>query len=165
LLAGSVDSATSDLSRSHAVVRGRHRTINVVGGKLTTYRRMAQDAVDAAIDHAGLDAGPCLTSRLPLVGAATHKRLATLGEPALRIGRYGLEATTVTEVERDDPSLAEPIAPGVPVTHAELRFSVLHEGALTASDLLDRRFRVGLVPADRSAALPAAEAAIAACSP
>ena len=56
------------------------------------------------------------------------------------------------------------IAPGVPVTHAELRFSVLHEGALTASDLLDRRFRVGLVVADRSAALSAAEAAILAGS-
>jgi glycerol-3-phosphate dehydrogenase len=162
LLAGSKDSATSDLSRSHAVVRGRHRTISVVGGKLTTYRRMAQDGVDAAIEHAGLDAGPCLTTRLPLVGAAPYSRLATLGESALRIGRYGLEATIVTEMEHDDPALAEPIAPGVPVTHAELRFSVQHEGAGTASDLLDRRFRVGLVAADRSAALPAAEAAIAA---
>ena len=160
LLAGSADSATSDLSRSHAVVRGEHRTISVVGGKLTTYRRMAQDGVDAAIEHAGLDAGPCRTATLPLVGAASRRRLSLLGEPALRVGRYGLEATMVSEMERDDPSLAEPIAPGVPVTHAELRFSVQHEGALTASDLLDRRFRVGLVAADRAAALPAAEAAI-----
>jgi glycerol-3-phosphate dehydrogenase len=161
LLAGSDSSATSDLSRSHAVVRGRHRTINVVGGKLTTYRRMAQDGVDAAIGHAGLDAGPCLTARLPLVGAAPYGRLAVLGESALRIGRYGLEATMVAEMEHNDPALAEPIAPGVPVTHAELRFAVRHEGALTAGDLLDRRFRVGLVAADRSAALAAAEAAIA----
>ena len=164
LLAGNADSATSDLSRTHAVVRGPHRTISVVGGKLTTYRRMAQDGVDAAIEYAGLNAGPCLTARLPLVGAASRGRLALLGESALRIGRYGLEASTVTEMERDDPALAELIAPGVPVTHAELRFSVLHEGALTESDLLDRRFRVGLVVADRSAALSAAEAAILACS-
>ncbi len=162
LLAGNDDLATSDLSRSHAVVRGPFRTITVVGGKLTTYRRMAQDGVDAAIEHAGLDAGPCVTMKLPLVGAASDRRLATLGEPALRIGRYGLEATIVSEMEHDDPALAEPIAPGVPVTHAELRFAVLHEGACTASDLLDRRFRVGLVAADRSAALPAAEAAITA---
>ena len=161
LLAGNDDSATSDLSRSHAVVRGRHRTVSVVGGKLTTYRRMAQDGVDAAIEHAGLDAGPCLTARLPLVGAAPHRQLATLGQPALRIGRYGLEARLITQMETDNPALAEPIAPGVEVTHAELRFSVLHEGALTADDLLDRRFRVGLVAADRQAALPAAEAAIA----
>ena len=162
LLAGNKDSATSDLSRSHAVVRGRHRTVSVVGGKLTTYRRMAQDAVDAVIEYVGLAAGPCLTASLPLVGAASTKRLAGLGEPALRIGRYGVEAALIAQMERDDPALAVPIAPGVPVTHAELRFAVQHEGALTAGDLLDRRFRVGLVPADRAAALPAAEAAIAA---
>jgi glycerol-3-phosphate dehydrogenase len=165
LLAGSNETTTSDLSRTHGVVRGKNRTVNVVGGKLTTYRRMAQDGVDAAIEHAGLEAGPCRTTTLPLVGAAPRSRLATLGEPALRIGRYGLEATLVAEMERDDPSLAELIAPGVPVTRAELRFSVLHEGALTADDLLDRRFRVGLVAADRSAALPAAEAAIVYGSP
>ena len=164
LLAASNSSATSDLSRSHAVVRGRHRTVSLVGGKLTTYRRMAQDGVNAAIELAALDAGACLTARLPLVGAAPMTRLAMLGESALRIGRYGTEAATVTEMEHDDPALAEPIAQGVPVTHAELLFSVLHEGALTPGDLLDRRFRVGLVPADRAMALPAAEAAIAAGS-
>ena len=121
--------------------------------------------IDLGQEHAGLDAGPCVTMRLPLVGAASDGRLDALGEPALRIGRYGFEASLVSEMEHDDPALAEPIAPGVPVTRAELRFAVLHEGALTAGDLLDRRFRVGLVTADRSAALAAAEEAIGAASP
>lgn len=164
LLAGTAETASSDLSRRHTVVRGEHRTVHVVGGKLTTYRRMAQDAVDAAIQHAGLTtAGACRTARLPLVGAAPRTELARLvreGVPALQVARYGTEAAIVRALEQADPALADPIAPGVAVTHAELRFAVANEGAMSAGDLLDRRFRVGLVAADRAAALPAAEAAL-----
>jgi glycerol-3-phosphate dehydrogenase len=130
----------------------------VVGGKLTTYRRMAHDAVDAAVASAGLTAGPCRTARLPLVGAASPTRLARLAAPARLIGRYGTEAPAVAA----DPALLRPVAPGVPVTAAEMRWAVRHEGALDEEDLLDRRTRVGLVPADRAAALPAARAALAA---
>jgi glycerol-3-phosphate dehydrogenase len=143
------------------VIRGEHGAVHAVGGKLTTYRRMAQDAVDAAIDHTGLTAGPCRTQTLRLVGADGRSRLAELPGTGLQIARYGTEVKTVTDMERAETALAEHIAPGVPVTHAELRFSVLHEGVLDADDLLDRRFRVGLVAADRVAAIPAAEAAIA----
>lgn len=50
--------------------------------------------------------------------------------------------------------------PGLPVTGAELAWAVLHEGALDADDLLDRRTRIGLVASDREAALPAAEALV-----
>ena len=152
--------ATSDISRRHRVIRGEHRTVHIVGGKLTTYRRMAEDAVDAALQHGRLPAGPCRTATIPLVGAASRAQLSALPETALRVARYGTESAVVSALERADPTLAEPIAPGVPVTHAELRFSVLHEGPLTPDDLLDRRFRVGLVAADRAAALPAAVAAI-----
>jgi glycerol-3-phosphate dehydrogenase len=55
--------------------------------------------------------------------------------------------------------LLEPVAPGLATTHAELRFAVRHEGALTPDDLLDRRTRLGLSAADRALALPAAKAA------
>ena len=67
---------TSDLSREHAVLTGPTGLVTVVGGKLTTYRRMAQDAVDAAVAHAGLAAGPCVTATTPLLGAAPRDELA-----------------------------------------------------------------------------------------
>lgn len=151
---------SSDLSRRHHVLVGEHGAIHVVGGKLTTYRHMAQDAVDAAIEHLRLAAGPCLTRRLPLVGAGAAGRSGRPPAPGSLASRYGTEAAVVAEMAAR-PGLAENVAPGIPVTHAELRFSVRHEGAFTVDDLLDRRFRIGLVPADRDRALPAARAALA----
>ncbi|MCK9898773.1 glycerol-3-phosphate dehydrogenase [Parafrankia colletiae] len=151
---------TADLSRRHTVHTGANRVITVVGGKLTTYRRMAEDAVDAAVAQANLDAGPCRTSRLPLVGAAPRRALASIPAPRRLVARYGTEAPAVLDLAREDPRLLAPVAAGVDVTGAELVFGVLHEGALDVDDLLDRRTRVGLVPADRAAALDAARSAL-----
>ncbi|REE95175.1 glycerol-3-phosphate dehydrogenase/oxidase [Thermomonospora umbrina] len=148
---------TADISRRHAVLTGRDGVVTVVGGKLTTYRRMAQDAVDAVIAARGLTAGPCRTARLPLVGAAPRARLEALDAPARLVRRYGTEAPRVAALAREEPALAGTVAPGLPVTGAELAWAVRHEGALDAADLLDRRTRIGLVPADREAALPVAE--------
>jgi glycerol-3-phosphate dehydrogenase len=160
LLAGSAE-RTADLSRRHAVRTSRAGVTTVVGGKLTTYRRMAREAVDAAVDQAGLTAAPCRTSRLPLVGAASPARLARVAGPMRLIGRYGAEAPAVLALGAEDPGLLRPVADGVEVTGAELLWAVRHEGALDEDDLLDRRTRVGLVPADRALALPAARAALA----
>jgi glycerol-3-phosphate dehydrogenase len=150
---------TADLSRRHAVLTGRDGVVTVVGGKLTTYRRMAQDAVNAAVEGRGLTAGPCRTARLPLVGAAPE--LGRLTAPTRLVRRYGAEAPAVMALTAADPSLAEPVAPGSATIGAELVWAVLHEGALDESDLLDRRTRVGLVAADRQAALPTARRALA----
>lgn len=149
---------TADLSRRHAVLTAPGGLVTVVGGKLTTYRRMAQDAVDAAVAGAALVAGPCVTRRLPLVGAAGADRVAASDRLA---GRYGGEAVAVQAMAGGDPALLRPVCPGVRTTTAELLFAVRHEGALDAGDLLDRRTRVGLDPAARAAALPAARAALA----
>jgi glycerol-3-phosphate dehydrogenase len=156
---------TADISRRHAVLTSCDGVVTVVGGKLTTYRRMAQDAVDAAVAaRPGLAAaaGPCRTARLPLVGAASRDRLAVLDAPRRLVRRYGTEAVAVHRLAAEDPSLAEPVAPGLPVTGAELLWALRHEGALDADDLLDRRTRVGLTPEARAAALPTAEALSAA---
>jgi glycerol-3-phosphate dehydrogenase len=115
LLAG--DGHTADLSRSHAVVE-HDGVVTVVGGKLTTARRMAQDALDRV---AATGAGPCGTHRIRLAGA-----------------------------DRPRGDLV-----------AQLRFATTHELALTADDLLDRRTRLGLVPAWREDALDAAREALA----
>ncbi|MFZ5871267.1 MAG: glycerol-3-phosphate dehydrogenase/oxidase [Actinomycetota bacterium] len=148
---------TCDLSRRHAVLTSPDGVVTVVGGKLTTYRQMAQDAVDAAARRIGVPAPACRTARLPLVGAAPRQVLARQEAPSRLVRRYGTEAGAVLATARrlvDDPM--RPVAPGSPVTTAELVWGVTHEGALDVADLLDRRTRVGLVPADRAAAEPAA---------
>ncbi|WP_433470080.1 glycerol-3-phosphate dehydrogenase/oxidase [Spirillospora sp. CA-128828] len=152
---------TADISRRHAVLTSRDGVVTIVGGKLTTYRRMAQDAVDAVVRARGLPAGPCRTARLPLVGAAPRARLDALDAPSRLVQRYGTEAPLLAALGRADAALLEPVVPGLPVTGAELAWAVLHEGALDAGDLLDRRTRIGLVAADRETALPAAEALLA----
>ncbi|MGW5768857.1 glycerol-3-phosphate dehydrogenase/oxidase [Streptomyces longwoodensis] len=153
--AGSPD-RTSDISRRHAVLTSPDGVTTVVGGKLTTYRRMAQDAVDAAVTACGLHAAPSPTAGLPLTGAAAPGRLRALPAPRRLVRRYGTEATAVHALAAHDPALAEPVLPGHPVTRAELLWAVRHEGALDESDLLDRRTRIGLIGPDREEALPAA---------
>ncbi|MFF5468632.1 glycerol-3-phosphate dehydrogenase/oxidase [Streptomyces achromogenes] len=147
---------TSDISRRHAVLTSPDGVTTVVGGKLTTYRRMAQDAVDAAAGARGLRAAPSPTAALPLIGAAAPERLRALPAPRRLVHRYGTEAMAVHALAIEDPGLAEPVLPGHPVTRAELLWAIRHEGALDESDLLDRRTRIGLVPRDRAEALPAA---------
>lgn len=119
--------ATADLSRRHAVLTAPNGVITVVGGKLTTYRRMAADAVDAT----ELAAGPSQTATLRLVGNDNDR---------------------ITALSELDPDLATEITPGV--TAAQVVWAVRHEGALDADDVLDRRTRIGLVPTDREAAEP-----------
>ena len=147
---------TADVSRRHAVITAPDGLVTVVGGKLTTYRRMAQDALDTGLAARGMTAGACVTTRLPLVGAASRETLAAVDAPRRLVRRYGTEAPKV--LAEADP---EPIADGIDVTAAELRFAVRHEGALDVDDLLDRRTRIGLAAVDREAALPAATAALA----
>ena len=151
LLAGA-QGRTADLSRRHAVVRGDDGAWTVLGGKLTTYRRMAQDAVDVLTDV------PCRTAALPLLGAQGP---VPRGLPPRLVRRYGSEAGEVAQLAAADPRLLAPVAPGVPVLGVELAWGVAAEGALTAEDLLERRTRLSLVDAWGAAARPAAEAALA----
>jgi glycerol-3-phosphate dehydrogenase len=152
LLAGA-DGRTADLSRRHAVVRDDNGAFTVLGGKLTTYRQMAEDAVDAVAPDR-----TCRTRDLPLVGATGAP---AGGLPARLVRRYGAEAGEVAALAGGDPRLLQPVAPGVPVLGVELRWGVVAEGALTPADLLERRTRVSLVDAWHEATRPAAEAALA----
>jgi glycerol-3-phosphate dehydrogenase len=153
---------TSDLSRTHAVLTAPDGLVTVVGGKLTTYRRMAQDAVDAALAPSRAAAGRCRTRDVPLVGAVERGALARIPAPAHLVRRYGAEAVAVVAAAGGDPDLLEPVCDGVDTCAAEFVFAVRHEGALDAADLLDRRTRVGLSAADRAAATAPADAALAA---
>ncbi|MQA07288.1 MAG: FAD-dependent oxidoreductase [Pseudonocardiaceae bacterium] len=154
LVEGAGSSRSADLSRKHAIVGSPNGVLTAVGGKLTTYRKMAQDAVDAAVRAAGLHAGPAQTKRIPLAGAAPRTNLSTVDAPARLIAKYGTEAPRVAAVGELDPDLAVPIAPGSPITAAEVVFAVRHEGALDVQDVLDIRTRLGLVAEQAEAARP-----------
>lgn len=150
---------TADLSRAHAVLTSPSGVVTVVGGKLTTYRRMAEDALDAV----GLATAPCRTRTLPLLGAAPRELLSRLAAPPRLVRRFGTEAALVlaTAVEVTGLPESELLDPGPQgVTLAELVFGVTHEGAADVDDLLDRRTRVGLVPEDRTRAEPMARHAL-----
>ena len=134
--------SAADLSRRHALL-DRDGVLVLVGGKLTTYRRMAQDAVDKAAARLGTGVR-CVTATLALVGAGA----ASEGVPERLRRRFGAEAAQVAAC-----GPVEPIAPGVPALKCEASWAVAAEGALTADDV-DRRLRLDLVPAWRAAARP-----------
>jgi glycerol-3-phosphate dehydrogenase len=149
---GASPPATADLSRRHAIVADPEtRALAIVGGKLTTYRRMAHDVVDRLTDR------PCRTHRLPLVGAAPPAALRSVAAPEPLVRRYGTEAPAVVALADGRPELLEPLAPGLPACGAELLWATRRELALTPGDLVDRRVRAGLVPSWRAAALEAVE--------
>ena len=149
---------SADLSRRHAILTSSTGVTTVVGGKLTTYRRMAEDTLDAIGDRVG--ARPCRTASLPLLGA-----VGTSSAPTRLVRRFGSDADLVLATARDvtglgDDALLAPASDEVPVTLAELVFAITHEGAHDVDDLLDRRTRVGLIAADRAAAEPLAARAL-----
>jgi glycerol-3-phosphate dehydrogenase len=156
---------TADISRAHAVIEDAGSgAVTVVGGKLTTYRRMAQDAVDVIAARPGTNAGPCRTASLPLVGAVapgSQPGRASEGVPARLLRRYGAEAEEIAALADRRPELLEPVAPGLPALAVEFAVAIEREGALTSGDVLDVRTRLGLVPAWREAAVPAVEQLIA----
>jgi glycerol-3-phosphate dehydrogenase len=152
--------ATSDLSRRHAVIEDPATgAITVVGGKLTTYRQMAQDTIDIVAQRPGVHAGPCRTARLALVGAQPHAKLRPPGLPVRLFARFGAEAQEIATMG------TEPVAAGLPALAGEFRAAVEREGAVTADDILDNRTRLGLVPAWREQAAEAAAYAIASSRP
>ncbi|GEP40014.1 glycerol-3-phosphate dehydrogenase [Nocardioides psychrotolerans] len=155
LLAGA-SSKTSKLSREHAVARTAPGLVSVAGGKYTTYRVMARDAVDVAVGELDVRVSGSVTDRLPLLGAegyvATDNRRGVLAaelgvsEPRMRrlLGRYGTLVSEVLAAADDDPSLLEPVAGAPDYLRAEIRYAVTHEAALHLDDLLTRRTRISV---------------------
>lgn len=161
---------TAALPRDHVVVTGPPGMVTVVGGKYTTYRLMARDAVDACVPWLG-GVPPSPTDRLPILGAAGYVALrnqcrALAAESGLSerwvthlLGRYGTLVTDLLDLIAERPDLARPV-PGAPrYLAAELHYAASHEGALHLDDVLVRRTRIFMETSDGG--LPAA--AYAAC--
>ena len=156
---------TADLSRRHKVARSHSGLVTVTGGKLTTYREMAADTVDAVLADvlaptgAAATAGRSRTKDLRLRGAAGFDSLesahgaypAVDAELVEHLGRrYGGEARALMAAIQADPTLAEPIVDGLPYTRAEVHFAARHEMAGSVDDVLSRRTRARLLARDDS---------------
>lgn len=155
-----VDSA-SDVPREHRLFTDG-RMVTVAGGKLTTYRRMAAEVVDCAVEAVGLDAGRAQTQRAPLVGArgleggfsvwrdAFIDRVDLPGDVAGYLADvYGSRAELVADIAAEDPSMAERICPDRPNIYAEVEFAVAHDLARTVDDVMVRRTSLALTAEGR----------------
>jgi len=159
-----VSERTSDLSRRHTVRVSAHGVVTVTGGKLTTYRKMAQDTVDAVVNRLGESPRRrrCITKSLPLIGATTKTRdPVALAQPQARLlSRYGTESAAVLAVADGRPELLEPAVAGLPYTGAELVYAAREEMAQTLDDVLSRRTRATIQRAQASMDAAAAVAAL-----
>jgi glycerol-3-phosphate dehydrogenase len=161
---------TADLSRRHAVAVSGSGVVSITGGKLTTYRKMAADAVDEAVKVIGRGSRRSPTKKLPIHGAGGLKALREPGAadrlgvaPAVLehlLGRYGSDALRVLSLISADPDLGAPLVPGLPYLAAEAVFAVREEQATTLDDILARRTRAQLRARDATAAAAASVAAL-----
>jgi glycerol-3-phosphate dehydrogenase len=142
---GHVSERTADLSRRHTVHTSAHGLVTVTGGKLTTYRKMAEDTVDVVVQRLGESPRTrrCITKSLRLIGATTATRdpVAMAHPHAHLLGRYGTESAAVLALAEGRPELLEPAIDGLPYIRAELVYAAREEMAQTLDDVLARRTR------------------------
>lgn len=160
LLAGESDQ-TSKLSREHIVAHTVPGLVVVAGGKWTTYRVMAEDAIDEAVAALDGRTPASTTMEIPLIGAegyhaAWNKRgkiAKAFGVHKVRIehllNRYGTTTDEILDLIRDDPSLAEPLPGADDYIRAEVVYAASHESALHLEDVLARRTRISIEAWDR----------------
>jgi glycerol-3-phosphate dehydrogenase len=153
---------TADLSRRHRVTIGPAGVVGVTGGKLTTYREMAEDTVDTVLGQLG-EKARCRTKRLRLLGADGYAE-TTPGTPEHHLGsRYGALAQEVRDLLDADPALGAPLVPALPYLRAEAVYAARHEMATDLEDVLTRRTRAHLY--DRAATAAAAPSVAALLAP
>ena len=146
---------TKKLIRDHEVELDEESgLVSVLGGKWTTYRAMAEDAIDTAQQYAGYPVGGCRTADYPLTGSAGWSRdYWEIIEARYHVSRntakhlsqkYGTNAVKVLDLISQDPGLETPIVEGQPPIQAEIVYGVRHEMALSIEDVLARRIGLQL---------------------
>jgi len=155
--------SSAKVSREHTVASPTPGLTVIAGGKLTTYRVMAQDAVDFALGK-GAKARPSITTNVPLLGATGlevqqnwgRRHAATYGwTPALvdhLLHRYGALLSDIVEMCEADPGMAAPLAHAPAYLRAEIAYAVSHEGVLHLEDIMLHRTRLNYEVADRGIA-------------
>jgi glycerol-3-phosphate dehydrogenase len=137
-----------DISRRHLVLREPAGVVTLLGGKFTTFRRMAQDAVDALLDTLATPRRACVTASKPYF-ETSHPSHATTADPDLWSDlstRYGPRAGQVYDVCLSQPGLSDPAVEGYSLRLGELVFALQQEKALYSEDLLERRTRLNWYP-------------------
>ena len=149
---------TADLSRRHQVHTSRSGLVSITGGKMTTYRQMASDTVDAVQERLGRKKSPCPTKHMALRGSAGLPALRRPGRAAALgvdeelfahlVSRYGGEAAVVLALADGEPGLSARLAEGLPHIGAEVVYAARYEMAACVEDVLARRTRMLLEDAD-----------------
>jgi glycerol-3-phosphate dehydrogenase len=172
LVANKTGSATTKLSREHTVDRPVPGFVSIAGGKYTTYRVMAKDAVDLAVLDLRRLVSDSVTDKLPLIGAdgyfALKQQVGKIAETysiseatvTHLLDRYGSLIEEILEIISADSSMAERIIPELPYLKAEILHAVTHEGALSVEDVLLRRTRISFEAFDGGADVAAEVAKI-----
>ncbi len=169
LLAGESEES-SKLSREHSVARPAPGMVAIAGGKYTTYRVMARDAVDVAAQDLRGRTAQSITDRVPLVGADGYHALVNQADRLADVhgvhphrvrhllDRYGSMVHDVLAPAAERPELLEPIPGAADYLQVEVVYGVTHEGALHLTDMLTRRTRISIEYPHRGleAALPVA---------
>jgi glycerol-3-phosphate dehydrogenase len=146
-------SSTTQISREHIVDRPIRGFVSIAGGKYTTYRVMAKDAVNAAVRDLGRSVPESVTRGVPILGAEGYHALVNsadrlssdLGLPLSEVhrllDRYGSDIFEFGEILAKQPELSKPLGHGCDYLGVEIYFAASHEGAMSVSDILMRRTR------------------------
>jgi glycerol-3-phosphate dehydrogenase len=154
-LAASADDPanTREISRRHKITISASALVTVEGGKWTTYRRMAQDALNKAMRKGLIDTRPCKTRDLPIHGF-------TINGDHDRLDIYGTHAADIRNLGKTRPEWNRPVHARLPYTEAELRWICRHEKPFKLEDMLARRTRALFLDAAASREMSAAVAGI-----
>ena len=154
LVANKKTSETTKLSREHTVDRPVPGFVSLAGGKYTTYRVMAKDAVDMATNDIVRLTNESITDKLPIIGAdgywALEQQVDALADQyqlkpesvVHLLNRYGADISDLLALIDDDRKLAGQISKTLPYLKAEIVYAVVAEGAMSVSDILERRTRI-----------------------
>jgi len=158
LVKAGADKAPATLARDHTMMISKSGLLTITGGKWTTYRKMAEDAVNHAAMLAGLEERPCRTEHLQIHGGQTHVEIA---KP---LDVYGADYEAVQRLVQENAAFAQRLHADLPYYSGEVIWAVRNEMARTVEDVLARRTRAllldaraSIVSAPRVAALMAKE--------
>jgi glycerol-3-phosphate dehydrogenase len=146
LVKTSNNKSTALASRDHTIIVSSSHLITITGGKWTTYRKMAKDALNNAVFVAKLPVVKCATRALRLHGYTESI------QPSSALSVYGSDAMEIQNMMNEDVSLAERIHPDHAYTKAELIWSIRNEMALQVEDILARRSRILFIDAEAAIA-------------
>ena len=165
LVSPTKDSNTTKISREHTVDHPVPGFVSIAGGKYTTYRVMAKDAVDAAVKDLDYKVPASTTRAIPLFGAdgyreleknithlAQERQMSTVTITHL-LNRYGSAITDLFATIEVESQLGELLLEGQPYIKAEVRYAVTHEGARSLEDVLERRLRISIESGEHGVAI------------